>query len=173
MATYAVDLVPWAWVEQTRPGGRIVAPWGRLGHIALTVAADGRSASGWMQGLATFMPSRGTDQGRPWETVRGAAPPDEETPMARDDLASLHTDANLLFALRVTLPDVRVRTEARPTGQRPPGCTTATRPGRPSSARPTDPPSPTRAARAASPPNSTPPGATGNRPARPRCTTSA
>ncbi|MFI2030108.1 methyltransferase domain-containing protein [Streptomyces buecherae] len=114
MATYAVDLVPWAWVEQTRPGGRIVAPWGRLGHVALTVAADGRSASGWMQGLATFMPSRGTDQGRPWETVRGAAPPDEETPMARDDLALLHTDANLLFALRVALPDVRVRTEAPP-----------------------------------------------------------
>ncbi|MFD1831242.1 protein-L-isoaspartate O-methyltransferase [Streptomyces desertarenae] len=26
IATYAVEEVPWAWVEQTRPGGRIVAP---------------------------------------------------------------------------------------------------------------------------------------------------
>ncbi|MGX1887169.1 protein-L-isoaspartate O-methyltransferase family protein [Streptomyces sp. NPDC055287] len=45
IATYAVDQVPWPWVEQVRPGGRIVTPWGRLGHVALTVAPDGQSAS--------------------------------------------------------------------------------------------------------------------------------
>ncbi|MER6142455.1 methyltransferase domain-containing protein [Streptomyces sparsogenes] len=59
ISTYAVSTVPWAWVEQTRPGGRIVTPWGRMGHVALTVADDGRSATGWMQGLALFMPARG------------------------------------------------------------------------------------------------------------------
>ncbi|MEU1800604.1 methyltransferase domain-containing protein [Streptomyces sp. NPDC019937] len=80
IATYAVDRIPWAWVEQTRPGGRIVMPWGRLGHVALTVADDGRSARGWVQGLATFMLARGTDTSRPFERVRGAAPREDERP---------------------------------------------------------------------------------------------
>ncbi|MER0243775.1 methyltransferase domain-containing protein [Streptomyces sp. HSW2009] len=112
MATYAVDLIPWNWVQQTRPGGRIVTPWGRLGHVALTVAADGRSARGWVQGLATFMPAKGTVAGRPWEDVRGAGEPEEETVVERTDLLRLHKDANLLFALRVVLPEVQIRTEA-------------------------------------------------------------
>jgi protein-L-isoaspartate O-methyltransferase len=115
IATYAVDEVPWAWVEQTRPGGRIVTPWGRLGHVALTVAADGRSASGWMQGLGMFMPSRGVGQGLPWDQVRGDAAPETEGPFARDP-APLQTDGSLLFALRVVLPDVRITTEAGPDG---------------------------------------------------------
>ncbi|MGW0562916.1 protein-L-isoaspartate O-methyltransferase [Streptomyces sp. NPDC003016] len=110
MATYAVDQVPWAWVEQVRPGGRIVTPWGRLGHVALTVAADGQSASGWMQGLAMFMPSRGTHAGRPWHEVRGDDLPDTDGPFNRD-LRPLHSDWNLLFALRVVLPDVQITTE--------------------------------------------------------------
>nr|WP_237539439.1 methyltransferase domain-containing protein [Streptomyces sp. SID4951] len=111
MATYAVDVVPWAWVEQTRPGGRIVTPWGRLGQVALTVASDGCSATGWMQGLATFMPARGTDQGKVWEQVRGDQPPDADG-LFGQNLKTLYHDANVLFALRVLLPDVRIRTEA-------------------------------------------------------------
>lgn len=104
IATYAVETVPWSWVAQTRPGGRIVTPWGRLGHVALTVAQDGASASGWVQGLAMFMPSR-------------LAPPDAPGPPERADarerrveweLAPLWEDAHLLFALRVALPAVRV-----------------------------------------------------------------
>ncbi|MFJ1644312.1 protein-L-isoaspartate O-methyltransferase [Streptomyces sp. NPDC088258] len=93
VATYAVEEVPWAWVEQTRPGGRIVAPWGRLGHVTLTVADDGRSASGWMQGLATFMPSRGVDQGLPWDRGRGDAAPEADGPFARDVRACMRTAA--------------------------------------------------------------------------------
>jgi protein-L-isoaspartate O-methyltransferase len=64
IATYAVERVPWAWVAQTRPGGRIVTPWGRLGHVALTVAGDGRSANGRVQGLAQFMPDRAAVRAR-------------------------------------------------------------------------------------------------------------
>lgn len=58
IATYAVGRIPWAWVEQTKPGGRILTPWGRLGRVTLTVADDARSATGWVQGLAQFMPDR-------------------------------------------------------------------------------------------------------------------
>ncbi|MGW2514409.1 methyltransferase domain-containing protein [Streptomyces scopuliridis] len=111
IATYAVDEVPWSWVEQTRPGGRVVTPWGRLGHVALTVAADGRSASGWIQGLAAFMPSRGTDQGRSRHEVRGDGPPEAEGPFPRS-LLPLRADSGLLFALRAMLPGVRITTEA-------------------------------------------------------------
>ncbi|MFD7501173.1 methyltransferase domain-containing protein [Streptomyces sp. NPDC059850] len=109
IATYAVDSVPWAWVEQTRPGGRIVLPWGRLGHVALTVAGDGRSASGWVQGLATFMPARGTDLGRDFQQVREAAPYADERPFTRD-LTPLRDDWHLRFALRVAVSDVQITT---------------------------------------------------------------
>ncbi|MCK7624439.1 methyltransferase domain-containing protein [Streptomyces sp. RS10V-4] len=110
ISTYAVETVPWAWVEQTRPGGRIVTPWGRLGHVALTVAPDGRSASGWIQGLAMFMPARGT-QSRTWEQVHDEHPVTAQTRVDLD-VAALHEDANGLFALRVIRPDIEVRTAA-------------------------------------------------------------
>ncbi|MFF4484541.1 hypothetical protein ACFY1A_47380 [Streptomyces sp. NPDC001520] len=109
ISTYAVDQVPWAWVEQTRPGGRIVTPWGRLGHVALTVADDHRCAVGWMQGLAMFMPARGTPPSSSWLQVRGTGPADDERPFARD-LHPLTDNAHLLFALRIHLPDVQIST---------------------------------------------------------------
>ncbi|WP_051718136.1 methyltransferase domain-containing protein [Streptomyces megasporus] len=116
IATYAVEKVPWAWVEQTRPGGRIVTPWGRLGHVALTVAEDGRSASGWVQGLAQFMPTRGVHPGRDWKQIRSAGLPEHaDRPFVRD-IQRLHQDVHLLFALRVALPEVHIRTAARDGG---------------------------------------------------------
>ncbi|MFI6586193.1 methyltransferase domain-containing protein [Embleya sp. NPDC050493] len=108
ISTYAVERVPWAWIAQARPGGRVVTPWGRLGHVALTVAEDGRSASGWVQGLATFMPARGTPAERRFADVRGNAAAGQERGVVRD-LAPLCDDAHLLFALRVALPELRVR----------------------------------------------------------------
>lgn len=111
ISTYAVDRVPWAWVEQSRPGGRIVTPWGRLGHVALTVAEDGGSASGWMQGLAQFMPAQGTAVAPDFAHVRARSPAraDHEGVFDRDP-GPLHGDWHLRFALRVALPDVHVRT---------------------------------------------------------------
>ncbi|TDD27362.1 methyltransferase domain-containing protein [Actinomadura sp. KC06] len=56
--TCGVTRVPYAWVEQTRPGGRIVAPWmpewGDGHKLHLTVTADG-DASGRLAGGASYM----------------------------------------------------------------------------------------------------------------------
>ncbi|MEU6314633.1 methyltransferase domain-containing protein [Streptomyces sp. NPDC047014] len=109
IATYAVERIPWAWIEQTAPGGRLVTPWGRLGHIALTVAPDRRSAEGWVQGLGLFMPSRGTAQGRAFHAVRGGGP--GRAVRAEWDLRAL-ADAHPLFALRVSHPGIRITTTA-------------------------------------------------------------
>ncbi|WP_234313792.1 methyltransferase domain-containing protein [Streptomyces sp. NBRC 109706] len=111
ISTFAVETVPWAWVEQTSPGGRIVTPWGRMGHVALTVAADGNAASGWFQGLAQFMPTRGTAGSLTLAQVREGMPAEHERPLGRD-LAPLHHNAHLLFALRIALPTVQVITRA-------------------------------------------------------------
>ncbi|MEU9047176.1 MULTISPECIES: protein-L-isoaspartate O-methyltransferase [unclassified Kitasatospora] len=113
-ATYAVEAVPWSWVEAVRPGGRIVYPWGRLGHVALTVADDGRSAQGWVQGLAQFMGDRhGPTQARTgsaaYAAVRGTAEPQARQSVDRD-LNPLDT-WDLRFALRVAVPDAVLLTD--------------------------------------------------------------
>jgi hypothetical protein len=80
-----------------------------LGHVALTVADDGKSATGWMQGLAQFMPADGTPPQAGFEQVRGTCPADHERDVERD-LGPLQNDWHLRFALRVALPDVRLST---------------------------------------------------------------
>ncbi|MGW8574027.1 methyltransferase domain-containing protein [Streptomyces niveus] len=112
IATFAVDEVPWSWVAATRPGGRIVTPWGRLGHVALDVADDGRSATGWIQGLAQFMPARGSGCARvSYQQIRAAAggAVGAVRPVSRR-LEPLRDDIHLRFALRVALPDVQITT---------------------------------------------------------------
>ncbi|MFI6416928.1 methyltransferase domain-containing protein [Streptomyces sp. NPDC050842] len=115
IATYSVETVPWAWIEQLRPGGRMVFPWGRLGHYALTVADDGKSATGWLQGLALFMGDRRTP-------AQSSPPPalvldggDEATD--EELFSDLVDDGHVLFALRVSHPHIVVsvdRTGAEP-----------------------------------------------------------
>ncbi|GHH57195.1 methyltransferase domain-containing protein [Streptomyces candidus] len=110
IATYAVDTVPWSWVAQTRPGGRIVTPWGHLGHVALTVNKTGSAASGWMQGLGQFMPARSTPAPAPSFTdVRAGSDSDTECSFTRD-LAPLEDPWGLGFHLRVVMPELRFRT---------------------------------------------------------------
>ncbi|MFJ8437234.1 methyltransferase domain-containing protein [Kitasatospora sp. NPDC094019] len=114
IATYARERVPWTWVEATAPGGRIVYPWGRLGHLALTVADDGRSASGWVQGMAQFMadrtaPAPPTAGWAGYSAVRGDGPAAAERRTDRD-LAPLEGDWGLRFALRVAVPDAMITT---------------------------------------------------------------
>ncbi|MGW6918516.1 methyltransferase domain-containing protein [Kitasatospora sp. NPDC054939] len=115
IATYAVERVPWAWVEATRPGGRLVVPWGRLGYVALTVADDHGEARGWVHGLARFMADRTQDRGAAFAAVRADRPADDEHP-ADLAFADLAEDWNLRFALRVALADVQLTTGPDDTG---------------------------------------------------------
>ncbi|WP_241681667.1 methyltransferase domain-containing protein [Streptomyces sp. CB01881] len=116
IATYAVERVPWAWVAAVRPGGRLVVPWGRLGHVALDVADDGRSATGWVQGLAQFMADRTTGPvpaagHAGYAAVRGTEAAEAQRVVERG-LAPLAVDWDLRFALRVAVPDAVVVTGA-------------------------------------------------------------
>ncbi|MGW0824980.1 methyltransferase domain-containing protein [Streptomyces sp. NPDC002845] len=63
IATAGLRRVPPAWIEQVRPGGLVVAPWGtHYGNqdaiVRLTVADDGASASGRFTGPVEFMKLR-------------------------------------------------------------------------------------------------------------------
>ncbi|MDX3384780.1 methyltransferase domain-containing protein, partial [Streptomyces niveiscabiei] len=63
IATCGLRSIPFAWVEQCRPGGVVVAPWathyGNGDAVArLVIAEDGRSASGVFTGPVEFMKAR-------------------------------------------------------------------------------------------------------------------
>jgi len=62
VSTAAVRQVPYAWVEQTHPGGKIVTPWGTPYHngalVCFTVTSDG-TAEGRIVGDVAFMRLRG------------------------------------------------------------------------------------------------------------------
>ncbi|MFI1013297.1 methyltransferase domain-containing protein [Streptomyces sp. NPDC020965] len=63
IATAGVRHIPFAWIEQTRPTGLIVAPWGTHHSnddavARLVVARDGASASGHFTGPVEFMKLR-------------------------------------------------------------------------------------------------------------------
>lgn len=80
LATAAARHVPYAWVEQTRPGGRIVIPWrnsytSSLLHLDV---ADDRTASGRFGGDIAFMWLRGQRPGG-WPGRHGE---EIETPLA-------------------------------------------------------------------------------------------
>ncbi|MGH3815970.1 MAG: methyltransferase domain-containing protein, partial [Pseudonocardiaceae bacterium] len=59
IATCSVQVVPYAWVAQTRPGGIILTPWGTTfensAMLRLTVDNDGEHAVGRVMDWATFM----------------------------------------------------------------------------------------------------------------------
>ncbi|WP_086819841.1 methyltransferase domain-containing protein [Allokutzneria sp. NRRL B-24872] len=61
IATANAQRIPYAWVEQTKPGGRIVCPWGTAffsgALVSLSVDADG-VARGGIAGRASFMDLR-------------------------------------------------------------------------------------------------------------------
>jgi protein-L-isoaspartate(D-aspartate) O-methyltransferase len=59
--TFAVERVPWAWIDQTRPGGVILTPYTTgyaFGHLARLVATGHGSAVGRFPQSAGFMMMR-------------------------------------------------------------------------------------------------------------------
>ncbi|MFF7649997.1 methyltransferase domain-containing protein [Streptomyces sp. NPDC007983] len=112
LCTASLHRVPFAWVEQTRPGGLIVTPWKTTlqphGMVRLCVSDDGASASGHFGQPMSFMDLRG--QRRPdnplcevytpvsWEESR-----DSRTDL---DLSFLDIDFHARFALGLLLPGV-------------------------------------------------------------------
>ncbi|KOG56073.1 protein-L-isoaspartate(D-aspartate) O-methyltransferase [Streptomyces virginiae] len=67
IATCSVGEVPWAWVDQTRSGGVIVAPWGTRygGEVIARLIVDGRTASGRFTRSSAFMRLRQQRPNRP------------------------------------------------------------------------------------------------------------
>jgi protein-L-isoaspartate(D-aspartate) O-methyltransferase len=94
IATAGVRVLPSRWLEQTRPGGMILAPWGthysdQDALVRLTVDADGR-ASGPFLRMVEFMKLR--DQRLDWNRFRGhvrAFPGDADVSRTRLALADL------------------------------------------------------------------------------------
>lgn len=88
ISTAACHTVPYAWVEQTCPGGRIVTPWGgewlNFGLLTLTVHNNG-TAAGFLVGTSNFMRLR--DQRFVRRPVR---PTDEEEEQAGVSETELH-----------------------------------------------------------------------------------
>ncbi|GAA3965526.1 methyltransferase domain-containing protein [Actinomadura viridis] len=106
IATVGVQRVPYAWVEQTRPGGRIVVPWQTDFHngalLALNVPGDG-SAVGRVVGDVAFLPLR-AQRGKRASLIRDA----HVVGRARRSATALHPydvigeyDASLAIGLKV------------------------------------------------------------------------
>ncbi|MEY9211972.1 methyltransferase domain-containing protein [Thermobifida halotolerans] len=120
IATHSVERVPYAWVEQTRPGGVILVDIrsvgnARVGHIArLTVHADG-TATGDFRAVASgsFMPAR-REVAVPDQRLLPARDLRDATTRASDLGGGVLADPDLAFALWVTVPDLSIV----PTGPR-------------------------------------------------------
>jgi protein-L-isoaspartate(D-aspartate) O-methyltransferase len=100
--------IPYAWVEQTRPGGVIVLPfapgWG-FGWLArLHVLGDG-TAVGAFPGFAGYMPLRG--QRVPWRSLSGLPKDGMVESATRLDPRRLRADSAADLFLAATVPGVR------------------------------------------------------------------
>ncbi|MFC4560401.1 methyltransferase domain-containing protein [Nocardiopsis mangrovi] len=88
LSTAAVHRVPYAWVEQTAPGGKVITPWGTAFHsgalLRLRVSGDG-TASGRFAGDTGFMWVR--DQRTPHGAVEDRVRPEHDY---TETVTSLH-----------------------------------------------------------------------------------
>jgi protein-L-isoaspartate(D-aspartate) O-methyltransferase len=109
IATAACQDIPYRWVEQTRPGGRILAPWANPyfdgGLLALTVGDEG-AASGSIVGKSWFMWLR--QQRVPRDAVSDVVSPEAERAKLPSTWTEVHPyrvvgdyDAHLAISLRV------------------------------------------------------------------------
>ncbi|MFD7289733.1 methyltransferase domain-containing protein [Streptomyces sp. NPDC059863] len=106
-STAAVRSVPQAWIEQTRPGGIIVTPWGtpyaNAGLLRLVAGARGVESYGRFVDDVSFMWMRA--QRPPQVTVPGTAPVHRTASQMDPDLALENVD--VAFAIGLRVPGVR------------------------------------------------------------------
>ncbi len=115
IATVACPQVPYAWVEQTRPGGRIVTPWALDYYgflVALTVADDG-TATGDIVDHVSFMLLRDPRIDRRRRTYRSTANEEEQAGISETsvDLAEVANGSHALggiVAIATRVPDCRM-----------------------------------------------------------------
>ncbi|MFC8080408.1 methyltransferase domain-containing protein [Streptomyces sp. NPDC057307] len=112
IATAGVRVLPPRWLEQTRPGGIILAPWGthysdQDALVRLTVGDDGRAVGPFLR-MVEFMKLR--DQRLDWDRFRTYVPehPDfpgdadaSRTPLALADLGRRYDSVRFVIGLRV------------------------------------------------------------------------
>ncbi|MFC8829730.1 methyltransferase domain-containing protein [Streptomyces sp. NPDC057137] len=112
IATAGVRALPSRWLEQTRPGGIILAPWGthysdQDALVRLTVGDDGRAVGPFLR-MVEFMKLR--DQRLDWDRFRTYVPeyPDfpgdadvSRTPLALADLGRRYDSVRFVIGLRV------------------------------------------------------------------------
>jgi protein-L-isoaspartate(D-aspartate) O-methyltransferase len=128
IATCGFRAVPWAWVGQTAPGGLVLVPWGTyFGYeeavARLTVAPDGRTASGRFTRPVAFMRARAQRAPHPEHRAYVADGADAAADRTRTTL----TEADLLasprhaaeFAIGLRVPGcVQLPDRRRPDGSR-------------------------------------------------------
>ncbi|MFE3587185.1 methyltransferase domain-containing protein [Streptomyces niveus] len=105
IATFSVDRVPSAWLEQTEPGGLIVTPWhsawcGGYGTLVLTATPDG-GGEGRFHSFASFMPMRGS---APSTADDSGGLPEQVTSSALSPWAVAGGDLNAEFHIGLTVP---------------------------------------------------------------------
>lgn len=115
MSTAAVrQRVPWAWVEQTRPGGLIVTPWGTSYHNGTQIrleVTDDNTATGRFGGNLAFMRLR-TQRGPSWvddEDLDGAD--SGKTTLSSPEIGQAVASFDGSFAVGLHVPDCRVHVE--------------------------------------------------------------
>ncbi len=113
IATCSVDRIPYEWVEQTRPGGKIMAnlqgPLMCHALALLTVTDDGTATGTFLPKGASFMRAR-QDPRLPFDhTVQITRPIDVDTGDTGLDPASLHHDTAWGFTAQACLPDAAFR----------------------------------------------------------------
>ncbi|MFJ9557877.1 methyltransferase domain-containing protein [Nocardiopsis sp. NPDC101807] len=110
VSTCGVRRLPPAWLDQVRPGGLVVCPWGLLEGAGVLARAecpgDGTALASFHGGVG-FVPLRTPDPAAPPARDSGQQP-DEYRLTQTDPLAPLMAFATA-FALSVMVPDWRVR----------------------------------------------------------------
>jgi hypothetical protein len=109
-----VDQIPYAWVEQTRPGGMIALPWtpghGNGREVALTRTGD--AAIGRLSGVASYMMMRAQRKNLTWHAHH--ADQAEQAATRLDPRTLVHGGGGVEVALAARVPGLISRPIAHP-----------------------------------------------------------